>query len=599
MKKQTLAIFFIVVLLALAMSLFAACDGGEQTEEGVFYIPPKAPSGDLPEVTKPETDYNLPQQITKEDCEYKKVTDSQGLTYQIRNGKAIIGYNLYYTVEEIQQLPSDIVIPATVECYGYDFDVVIDDYAFTGSICPVRNVVIEEGVKEIGKYAFRDAYLQSIVIPDSVEEIKEYTFSSGWIDSIVIGEGVRVIGKSAFEDCNINSLTLPESLQEIGERAFYNSDIQSVEIKSATSIGDYAFGNCVNLTDVTFPNNLEKIGTFAFSNTNIQSANIQSAISIGDYAFGNCVNLTDVIFPDNLEKIEKYAFSNTNIQSVEIKSAISIGEYAFSGCANLIKVRLSDNLKEIGSYAFCDSAYLRGMTIPASVERIGYSILDNLHVGWLFCEAEQRPEGWDENWCMSKTYVVWDCTDKSVTIDGRHIVKDGILYYDIDDDSATAEVVYYDNWLPRKEITVPSKITVDGEVYDVKKIGSSAFAYDKDIQKAVIGEGVRTIGAYSFYKTGLSEVVLSDSVDFIEFYAFADTYLTQVVLPENMRYICEGAFNIATLESIEFTGPKTWRYVENAQYVYIDVSDPVKNVETVQNIKRYGCIVLYTGDYYL
>lgn len=555
MNKKLLAIFFIVVVLALAMSLFAACDDGELSD-GVYYIPPKAPSGDLPEVTKPD-DYDgiVSHRFTREDCEYKKVTDSQGLTYQIRNGKAVIGYNLYYTVEEIQQLPSDIVIPATVECYGYDFDVVIDDYAFAGSICPVRNVVIEEGVKEIGKYAFQDAYLQSIVIPDSVEEIKEYTFSSGWINSIVIGEGVRVIGKSAFEDCNIDSLTLPESLQEIGERAFYNSDIQSVEIKSA--------------------------------------------ISIGDYAFSNCVNLTDVIFPDNLEKIGKYAFSNTNIQSVEIKSAISIGEYAFSGCANLIKVRLSDNLKEIGSYAFCDSAYLRGMTIPASVERIGYCILDNSLAGWLFCEAEQRPEGWDENWCMLKTYVVWDCNDKAVTIDGRHIVKDGILYYDIDDDSATAEVVYYDNWLPRKEITVPSQITVDGEVYDVKKIGSSAFAYDKDIQKAVIGEGVRTIGAYSFYKTGLSEVVLSESVDYIEFYAFADTYLTQVVLPENMRYICEGAFNIATLESIEFTGPKTWRYVENAQYVYIDVSDPVKNVETVQNIKRYGCIVLYTGDYYL
>ena len=231
MNKKLLAIFFIVVVLALAMSLFAACDDGELSD-GVYYIPPKAPSGDLPEVTKPD-DYDgiVSHRFTREDCEYKKVTDSQGLTYQIRNGKAVIGYNLYYTVEEIQQLPSDIVIPATVECYGYDFDVVIDDYAFAGSICPVRNVVIEEGVKEIGKYAFQDAYLQSIVIPDSVEEIKEYTFSSGWINSIVIGEGVRVIGKSAFEDCNIDSLTLPESLQEIGERAFYNSDIQSVEIK--------------------------------------------------------------------------------------------------------------------------------------------------------------------------------------------------------------------------------------------------------------------------------------------------------------------------------------------------------------------------------
>ena len=556
MNKKLLAIFFIVVLLALALSLFAACDDdGDELPDGVYYIPPKAPSGDLPEVTKPDDYDGIANYYTREDCEWKEVTDSQGLTYKIRNGKAVIDYFRHSSDEKREKIPGNIVIPTSVQCYGYDFEVEIAEYAFY-QIDRLESVVIENGVKVIGIYTFASCHnLKSVVIPASVEEIKEYAFIHSGVESVVIEDGLRNIGVSAFEYTELSGLTLPDTLQRIGERAFYGSAIQSVEIKSAIGIGDYAFSNCVNLKDVTFPNNLEEIGTFAFSNTNIQSANIQSAIGIG--------------------------------------------EYAFSGCANLIEVTLPDNLKEIGSYAFCDSAYLRVMTIPASVERIGYSILDNSRGGWLFCEAEQCPEGWDEWWCKSKLYVVWDCNDKAVTKDGTRVVKDGILYYALSEDAATAKVVCYDNWSPRKEITVPSQITVDGEVYDVKKIGSSAFAYDKDIQKAVIGEGVRTIGAYSFYKTGLSEVVLSESVDFIEFYAFADTYLTQVVLPENMRYICEGAFNIATLESIEFTGPKTWRYVENAQYVYIDVSDPVKNVETVQNIKRYGCIVLYTGDYYL
>ena len=33
MKKKTLAIFFVVVVLALALSVFAACDGGRQYRE--------------------------------------------------------------------------------------------------------------------------------------------------------------------------------------------------------------------------------------------------------------------------------------------------------------------------------------------------------------------------------------------------------------------------------------------------------------------------------------------------------------------------------------------------------------------------------------
>lgn len=554
MNKKLLAIFFIVVVLALALSVFAACDGdGDELPDGVYYIPPKAPSGDLPEVTKPDDYDAIANYYTREDCEWMEVTDSQGLTYKIRNGKAVIDYFRYSSDEKREKIPENIVIPTSVQCYGYDFEVEIAEFAFY-QIDRLESVVIENGVKVIGIYTFASCHnLKSVVIPASVEEIKEYAFIHSGVESVVIEDGLRNIGVSAFEYTELSSLTLPDTLQRIGERAFYGSAIQNVEIKSAIGIGDYAFSNCVNLKDVIFPDNLEEIGTFAFSDTNIHSANIQSSISIG--------------------------------------------EYAFSGCANLIELTLPDNLKEIGSYAFCDSAYLRVMTIPASVERIGYSIFDNSRGGWLFCEAEQRPEGWDKSWCRSQSFVVWDCNDKAVTKDGTRVVKDGILYYALSEDAATAKVVCYDNWSPRKEITVPSQITVDGKVYEVTEIGDYAFVRGADIEKVVIGDSVTTIGMYAFYESSLKEVVLPLNLETIDFYAFAETKLTQVVLPENIKEIYGDAFDTDTLESVEFTGHKTWRKVVDGQYVYLDVSDPVNNVEILQNIST--SIMVWLLDIYI
>ena len=67
----------------------------------------------------------------------------------------------------------------------------------------VVNVVIPDGVTEIGSSVFKDcAELETVVLPDSV----------------------RVIGGSAFQNCtNLKSLTLPESVTEIAADAFQNT----------------------------------------------------------------------------------------------------------------------------------------------------------------------------------------------------------------------------------------------------------------------------------------------------------------------------------------------------------------------------------------
>ena len=65
----------------------------------------------------------------------------------------------------------------------------------------VRNVIIPEGITEIGQYAFRDCTtLQSVVIPDSVIRIANAAFyGCSSLSQVSIGGGVTEINNSAFE----------------------------------------------------------------------------------------------------------------------------------------------------------------------------------------------------------------------------------------------------------------------------------------------------------------------------------------------------------------------------------------------------------------
>lgn len=81
-----------------------------------------------------------------------------------------------------------------------------------------KDFIIENGIlkKYIGKGG-------NVVIPDGVTEIGEHAFmdSSHVLTGVVIPYGVTVISKGAFAACvNLETVVLPESLVSIGERAF-------------------------------------------------------------------------------------------------------------------------------------------------------------------------------------------------------------------------------------------------------------------------------------------------------------------------------------------------------------------------------------------
>jgi hypothetical protein len=96
------------------------------------------------------------------------------------------------------------------------------------------------------------------------------------IQTVVIEEGVKTIGGYAFYNCkNITSLTLPNSL---------------------LSIGNNAFNVCIGLTELIIPSAVATIGQFAFSSCiNVATIRILGRPNIETGVFKDCSALTSIL----------------------------------------------------------------------------------------------------------------------------------------------------------------------------------------------------------------------------------------------------------------------------------------------------------------
>ena len=168
-----------------------------------------------------------------------------------------------------------------------------------------------------------------------------WTDSRSYFDTIVVNEGVKSIGDYAFYECrNIRSVSLPESLTSIGQYAFGTSTaIESLTVNGETAIGDHAFDGCQSLRTITFGENVQSIGNYAFYDCrSFNSLTIPDGVtSIGDYAFDECQSLNSLTLGNSLTSIGSYAFKGCNkISKIVIPSRLAIiGKYAFSYCNGL------------------------------------------------------------------------------------------------------------------------------------------------------------------------------------------------------------------------------------------------------------------------
>ena len=168
-----------------------------------------------------------------------------------------------------------------------DADFVIEDGVLKKYEGVGFDVIIPEGIREIGKYAFLNCIsLESIIVPESLEIIKE----------------------GAFRNCiNLRNIELPKSLKEIGKWAFAGcGSLESIKIpESVKTIENYTFQDCINLRNIEFSKNLKKIGGCAFLNCkSLENVKLSKSIKwIGPRAFASCDNLSSIVIEKDLEYI--------------------------------------------------------------------------------------------------------------------------------------------------------------------------------------------------------------------------------------------------------------------------------------------------------
>ena len=217
------------------------------------------------------------------------------------------------------------------------------DYNSTDNLSPaymnssVKKVVIEEGVTNIGNWAFSEcSSLTSITIPDSVTNIGAAAFDScGSLTSIVIPNSVTSIESYAFSACSsLTSITIPDSVTSIGNNAFDScSSLTSITIPDGvTSIESYAFYNCSGLTSITIPDSVTNIGAAAFDScTSLKTISLSCKSSLKRSDFG--------------EQVNSVSYASHTLKKTEAKAATYAenGNKAYWTCEHCGKYFLSDD----------------------------------------------------------------------------------------------------------------------------------------------------------------------------------------------------------------------------------------------------------------
>ena len=321
----------------------------------------------------------------------------------------------------------------------------------------IKNVIIENGVKNIGGYAFYNMDIISITIPNSVTNIGSYALSGcTGLTSIIIPNSVKSIGEAAFNYCRklisvtignsvtsigngtfnncfaLTSVTIGNSVTSIGDEAFRGCmSLTSITIpNSVTSIGYYAFYGCSNLASITFSNSVTNIGIDAFHETKWYGAHSNELIYAGSVLYGykgtmpentkinikegtttiapNAFNssnqhisgldysrLKSIIIPNSVKSIGEAAFQDCKgLTTITIPNSVTnVGAYAFKGCYGLTSVTIGNSVTSIGNYAFSGCKGFTSVTIPESVTSIGSNVFDVAKLRNIVIKAKTPPSG--------------------------------------------------------------------------------------------------------------------------------------------------------------------------------------------------------------
>ena len=270
-------------------------------------------------------------------------------------------------------------------------------------------------------------------------------------------------------------------------------------------------------------------------NDGLIGANIKDGELLGYYGNGR-----DIKIPNTVTVIAGEAFlNNDNVTSVTIPGSVQvIGYHAFDGCTALERIIFEDPTDGadmiIRLSAFANCPKLTECEIPA----VATYVTANIFKG---CTSMKKITVHPQN-----PYYV---TDEHGVMFGPW-VDEGVPQYDDPNLTLTAYPSGREGGY-----TIPRQ--VNGRTVD--RIWASAFSCAERLTDIGIPETVKIIGGNAFEKTGLTDVTIPDTVQKLDSGAFEDcTKLTHIKLPKGMTSISHSLFKGCTsLSSIDFPDSAT------------------------------------------
>ena len=258
---------------------------------------------------------------------------------------------------------------------------------------------------EIPEATFKDKKLQNVIFPANLKKIGNQAFYVTddrvmLVGELVLPEGLEELGESAFRGTSISSCALPVSLKKAGDYAFRNCD----KLKTFASspllhmLPNEFLYSCDSLRTVTNMENVQNVGSYCFSDCRkLETVGNMKPVEVLDYAFQNCNKLQHIDLSQVVQLNRNSFYDCDSLKQVDISKAKTIAYYAFGYCDGLRKVVIPDVTEQVEGYAFNKCLGLEEVVLGASLTHLSSGLFYQcVNLKKIVCRAPS-PSTWENS----------------------------------------------------------------------------------------------------------------------------------------------------------------------------------------------------------